>query len=85
MTVVVDVTDWGYRVGEIEVVVADRGRVKEATRQIEELAREMSESGFTLRFRRTTVVFADMAFIFSVRSYNCLLVYRRHHLPCLLA
>ena len=43
VTVVVDVTDWGYRVGEVEVVVEDAAEVPAAVDRIEQIARDMSE------------------------------------------
>ena len=35
VNVVIDSTDWGHRVGEIEIVVPDRDQVIQATKKIE--------------------------------------------------
>ncbi len=43
VNVVVDVTDWGYRVGEIEVVVSSKEEVPAAVAKIEHLAKQMGE------------------------------------------
>ncbi len=43
VTVVVDVTDWGYRVGEIEMVVESKAEVPAAVERIEEIAKELGE------------------------------------------
>ena len=43
VNVVIDFTDWGYRVGEIEIVVDDRSKVDEAVDKIEGLAKELGE------------------------------------------
>jgi len=40
--IVVDVADWGYRVGEIEVVVTERSKVPAAVRRIEDIAKDLS-------------------------------------------
>jgi len=41
VNVVIDSTDWGHRVGEIEIVVPDRDQVIQATKKIEDLGREL--------------------------------------------
>ena len=48
VTVVVDVTDWGYRVGEIEVMVSSTEEVPAAVDKIEQIAKKMSEWGTKL-------------------------------------
>ena len=40
----IDATDWGHRVGEIEIVVPDREQVIQATQKIEDLGRELGKS-----------------------------------------
>jgi len=41
VNVVIDSTDWGHRVGEIEIVVPDRDQVIQATKKIEDLGLEL--------------------------------------------
>jgi len=43
VSVVVDVADWGYRVGEVEVVVADETEVPSAVQRIQSIAKSLSE------------------------------------------
>lgn len=42
VNVVVDFTDWGYRVGEIEIVVDEKDKVDEAVNKIEQIAKELA-------------------------------------------
>ena len=44
VNVVIDSTDWGYRVGEIEIVVPDQDQVIQATKKIEDLGKELGKS-----------------------------------------
>ena len=46
ITIVVDDTDWGYRIGEIEIVLTDSSQVTVAVQKIEDLAKQLSK--FTL-------------------------------------
>lgn len=42
INIVIDATDWGHIVGEIEVMVcADQGKISEATKRIEVLGKEL--------------------------------------------
>merc|ERR1712079_108134 len=42
INIVIDATDWGHIVGEIEVMVcADKGKISEATKRIEDLGKEL--------------------------------------------
>ena len=50
VNVVIDSTDWGYRVGEIEIVVPDQDQVIQATKKIEDLGKELGESTFLTNF-----------------------------------
>ena len=43
VNIAVDVTDWGYCVGEIEIVVEDNAAVPEAVDRIEAVAKELGE------------------------------------------
>ena len=43
VNVVIDATDWGHRVGEIEIVVPDREQVIQATKKIEDLGKELGK------------------------------------------
>ena len=50
VNVVIDSTDWGYRVGEIEIVVPDQDQVIQATKKIEDLGKKLGESSFLTNF-----------------------------------
>ena len=39
----IDVADWGFRVGEIEILVEDEAAVGEAMTEIERVAKELGE------------------------------------------
>ncbi len=43
ITIVVDVTQWGFRVGEIEIMVEAKDQVPEAAKRIEEIAIDLSK------------------------------------------
>lgn len=43
VSIVVDDTDWGFRVGEIEVVVSSKDQVPWATRRIQEVAKALGK------------------------------------------
>ena len=43
ITIVVDDTDWGYRIGEIEIVLTDSSQVTVAVQKIEDLAKQLSK------------------------------------------
>lgn len=49
INIVIDATDWGHIVGEIEVMVcADKGKISEATKRIEDLGKELDFSPMDL-------------------------------------
>jgi hypothetical protein len=41
INVVVDDTDWGYRIGEIEIILTDPAQVTQAIEKIEDLAKKL--------------------------------------------
>ena len=41
LNVVIDATDWGHIVGEIEVMVTDQQQIAEASKRIEDLGKEL--------------------------------------------
>ncbi len=41
INVVVDDTDWGYRIGEIEIILTDPTQVTQAIEKIEDLAKKL--------------------------------------------
>lgn len=41
VNIVIDVTDWGYSIGEIEVMIEDHSQVAEAIQKIENLAQQL--------------------------------------------
>jgi adenylate cyclase class IV len=43
VNIVVDDTDWDYRVGEIEIVVSEKKNVSAATSKIDAIAKELGE------------------------------------------
>ena len=42
ISIVIDDTDWGYRIGEIEILLTDPAQVSLAVDKIEELAKTLS-------------------------------------------
>jgi len=47
VSIVVDATDWGYRIGEIEIMVARKEDAPEAAQKIDDIAKELAFSTFT--------------------------------------
>jgi len=45
---VIDATDWGHIVGEIEVMVTDQQQIAEASKRIEDLGKELDFSPMDL-------------------------------------
>lgn len=43
ISVVVDDTDWGYRIGEIEIMLTDSSKVSQAIQKIDDLAKQLSK------------------------------------------
>ena len=43
MSVVVDDTDWGYRIGEIEIILTESSQVTQAIQKIDDLAKKLSK------------------------------------------
>ena len=43
VNIVIDATDWGHIVGEIEIMVHDKNQVLEATKKIEDLSKELGK------------------------------------------
>ena len=43
ISIVIDDTDWGYRIGEIEILLTDSSQVSQAVKKIEDLAKQLSK------------------------------------------
>jgi hypothetical protein len=43
ISIVIDDTDWGYRIGEIEIVLTDPAQVGYAVQKIEDVAKQLSK------------------------------------------
>ena len=48
VNIVIDETDWGFRIGEVEVMVDSKAKVMEATKQIEQIAKELGKPNFNI-------------------------------------
>ena len=73
VNIVVDVTDWGYMIGEIEVMVENKDQVTAATQQIDELAKKLGK-----RFCKTIctlfALFVQFSFFLCV-SFQTLILF----------
>ena len=64
LNVVIDATDWGHIVGEIEVMVTDQQQIAEASKRIEDLGKELGID-FEIPFRTQIFLFFFYSFFFS--------------------
>ncbi|XP_040567784.1 thiamine-triphosphatase isoform X3 [Lepeophtheirus salmonis] len=55
VNIVVDETNWGYKVGEIEMVVKEKSEVPEASKKIDSIARQLNFKKLNLTFAASKI------------------------------
>ena len=64
----IDATDWGHIVGEIEVMVTDQQQIAEASKRIEDLGKEL---GIVFKIVFCTQFFSFSFFFYSIFFSPC--------------